>query len=75
MDITYINKVLKEEGAIFIEDSIEEVVIRLSLKNDKLSVYGKRHGKKEVKTRTDVDVVYNALLEGEQITEARYYEY
>lgn len=75
MDITYINKVLRKEGALFLEDSYEEIVIRLSLKNDELSVYAKRHGKKEVKTRTDVDVVYNTLLEGKRITEKRYYEY
>ena len=75
MDISYIHKVLKDKGAIFIEDSIEEIVVRLSLKNDRLSVYAKRRGKKEVKTRTDVDVVYNSLIEGKQITKARYYEY
>lgn len=75
MDISYINKVLKRKGALFIEDSIEEIAVRLSLKGEQLSVYAKRHGKKEIKTSTDVDVVYNSLAEGKQITKKRYYEY
>lgn len=75
MLLASIYKELKHKGIVFIEDDVEEVVVRLSLKGDKLSVYAKRHGGKERETRTDIEVVHNALVQGKEIAKKRYDEY
>lgn len=72
MELSSINEILMRRGVMYIEDDIEEIAVRLSYEDGNLKVYAKRHGRKEKKTETKVEVVYNALIQGKSISKQKY---
>ena len=75
MKLSHLNSLLNRKSVVYIEDDIEEIVIRISDGDDDFQVYAKRHGKKERKTDVHIKVVYDALIQGKEITKERYDKY